>query len=153
MFFCLYLYLFISFCLLWVFIVVALGFSLFVVSRGLLFTSLCGPLAVVASLVAEHRLNGSTAVKWDLPRPGIRPKFPALAGRFLITVPPQKSPFCFYFYLILITINTYFYLGGFFLDKLVWIVVGNAKWKTVKTRIFLPWIRQFLHHYPSFSSL
>ena len=29
---------------------------------------------------------------WDLPRPGIEPMSPALAGRFLTTVPPGKSP-------------------------------------------------------------
>ena len=28
---------------------------------------------------------------WDLPRPGIEPVSPALAGRFLTTVPPGKS--------------------------------------------------------------
>ena len=28
---------------------------------------------------------------WDLPEPGIEPMFPALAGRFLSTVPPEKS--------------------------------------------------------------
>ena len=28
---------------------------------------------------------------WDLPRPGIEPMFPALAGRFLTTVSPGKS--------------------------------------------------------------
>ena len=28
---------------------------------------------------------------WDLPRPGIKPVSPALAGRFLTTVPPGKS--------------------------------------------------------------
>ena len=28
---------------------------------------------------------------WDLPGPGIEPVFPALAGRFLTTVPPRKS--------------------------------------------------------------
>ena len=33
---------------------------------------------------------------WDLPGPGLEPMFPALAGRFLTTVPPGKSPqeFC-----------------------------------------------------------
>ena len=30
---------------------------------------------------------------WDLPRPGIEPKFPALAGGFLTTGPPGKFPF------------------------------------------------------------
>ena len=29
---------------------------------------------------------------WDLPRPGLEPVFPALAGGFLTTVPPGKSP-------------------------------------------------------------
>ena len=29
---------------------------------------------------------------WNLPGPGIKPLPPALAGRFLSTVPPQKSP-------------------------------------------------------------
>ena len=30
---------------------------------------------------------------WDLAGPGIEPVFPALAGRFLTTEPPGKSPF------------------------------------------------------------
>ena len=29
---------------------------------------------------------------WDLPRPGLEPVSAALAGRFLTTVPPGKSP-------------------------------------------------------------
>ena len=29
---------------------------------------------------------------WDLPRPGIKPTSPALAGRFLTTAPPGRSP-------------------------------------------------------------
>ena len=29
---------------------------------------------------------------WDLPRPGLEPVSPALAGRFLTTEPPGKSP-------------------------------------------------------------
>ena len=29
---------------------------------------------------------------WDLPRPGIEPVSPALAGGFLTTVPPGESP-------------------------------------------------------------
>ena len=28
---------------------------------------------------------------WDLPRPGLKPMYPALAGGFLTTVPPGKS--------------------------------------------------------------
>ena len=30
---------------------------------------------------------------WDLPRPGVEPMLPALAGRFLKTGPPEKSPY------------------------------------------------------------
>ena len=33
---------------------------------------------------------------WDLPGPGLEPVSPALAGGFLTTVPPGKSP-CFHF--------------------------------------------------------
>ena len=29
---------------------------------------------------------------WDLPRPGIEPVFPALAGEFSTAEPPGKSP-------------------------------------------------------------
>jgi len=29
---------------------------------------------------------------WNLPRPGIKPMSPALAGRFLTTEPPEKPP-------------------------------------------------------------
>ncbi|KAJ8785529.1 hypothetical protein J1605_007126 [Eschrichtius robustus] len=29
---------------------------------------------------------------WDLPRPGLEPVCPALAGRFLTTAPPGKPP-------------------------------------------------------------
>ena len=61
-----------------------------------------GPLTIVASLVAEHRLQtrklsncGSRAQllrgMWDLPRPGLEPVSPALAGRFSTTAPPGKS--------------------------------------------------------------
>ena len=31
---------------------------------------------------------------WDLPRPGMEPVSPALAGRFLTTEPPGKSSIC-----------------------------------------------------------
>ena len=68
---------------------------------GPLFIAVCGPLTVAASLVAEHRLQthrlsncGSRAQllrsTWDLPRPGLKPMSPALAGRFSTTVPPGK---------------------------------------------------------------
>ena len=69
--------------------------------RGPLFIAVHGPLTIVASLVAEHRLQthrlsncGSRAQlprgMWDLPRPGLEPMFPALAGRFSTTAPPGK---------------------------------------------------------------
>ena len=68
---------------------------------GPLFIAVRGPLTIAASLVAEHRLQtrrlsscGSRAQlhrgMWDLPRPGLEPAFPALAGRFSTTVPPGK---------------------------------------------------------------
>ena len=69
--------------------------------RGPLCIAVRRPLTIAASLVAEHRLQthrlsncGSRAqllrVMWDLPRPGLKPVSPALAGRFSTTVPPGK---------------------------------------------------------------
>ena len=69
--------------------------------RGPLFITVHSPLTVVASLVAEHRLQtrklsscGSWAQllrgMWDLPRPGLEPVTPELAGRFSTTEPPGK---------------------------------------------------------------
>ena len=64
--------------------------------RGPLFIVVRGPLTIAASLVAECRLSncGSWAQllrgMWDLPRPGLEPVFPALAGRFSTTAPPGK---------------------------------------------------------------
>ena len=73
---------------------------------GPLFIAVRGPLTIVASLVAEHRLQtrrlqtrrlsncGSRAPSlcgmWDLPRPGLEPVSPALAGRLSTTAPPGK---------------------------------------------------------------
>ena len=68
---------------------------------GTFFIAVHGPLSIAASLVAEHRLQthrlsncGSRAQSlrgmWDLPRPGLEPVSPALAGRFSTTVPPGK---------------------------------------------------------------
>ena len=79
----------------------ARAFSLVAASRGPLFIAVRGPLTIVASLVAEHRLQtcrlsscGSRAQlpcgMWDLPRPGLEPVSPALAGRFSTTAPPGK---------------------------------------------------------------
>ena len=75
--------------------------------RGPLFITVRGPLTVAASLVAEHRLQtrklsncGSWAQSlrgmWDLPRPGLEPVSPALAGRFSTTAPPGKPLFCLF---------------------------------------------------------
>ena len=68
---------------------------------GPLFIAVRGPLTITASPVAEHRLQtrrlsncGSRAQllrgMWDLPRPGLEPVSPALAGRFSTTAPPGK---------------------------------------------------------------
>ena len=69
--------------------------------RGPLFIAVRGPLTIAASLVVEHRLQtrrlsscGSRAQSlrgmWDLPRPGLEPVSPALAGGFSTTAPPGK---------------------------------------------------------------
>ena len=69
--------------------------------REPLFIAVHGPLTIAASLVAEHRLQtrrlsscGSRAQlfrgMWDLPRPGLEPLSPALAGGFSTTAPPGK---------------------------------------------------------------
>ena len=69
--------------------------------QGPLFIAVHGPLTIAASLVAEHRLQtrrlsscGSRAQLLrgtrDLPRPGLEPVSPALAGRFSTIAPPGK---------------------------------------------------------------
>ena len=95
---------FFFFWLCWVFVSVR-GLSLVVASGG--HSSLwCAGFSLSQPLfVAEHRLQtrrlsscGSRAQllrgMWDLPRPGLEPVFPALAGRFSTTAPPGKPP-CF----------------------------------------------------------
>ena len=73
--------------------------------RGLLFFAVRGLLIAVASLVAEHglyagRLSSCGAraqplrSMWDLPGSGLEPVSPALAGRFLTTVPPGEPCNC-----------------------------------------------------------
>ena len=68
---------------------------------GPLFIAVRGPPTIAASLVDEHRLQtrrlsncGSQAEllrgMWDLPRPGLEPASPALAGRLSTTAPPGK---------------------------------------------------------------
>ena len=74
---------------------------------GPLFIAARGPLTISASLVAEHRLQtrrlsscGTRAQllrgMWDLPRPGLEPVSPALAGRFSTTAPLGKPRVSFY---------------------------------------------------------
>ena len=75
------------------------------------------PLTIAASLVAEHRLQtcrlsncGSRAQPlrgmWDLPRPGLEPVSPALAGRFSTTAPPGKpSDLIFMISFLLLTLG------------------------------------------------
>ena len=68
---------------------------------GPLFIAVHGPLTISASLVSEHRLQTHRLSNcgprsqplcgmWDLPRPGLEPVSPALAGRFSTTAPPGK---------------------------------------------------------------
>ena len=69
--------------------------------RGPLFIAVRGPLTIMASLVAGHRLQSRRLSNcgsrtqllrgmWDLPIPGLEPVSPALAGRFSTTAPPGK---------------------------------------------------------------
>ena len=102
-FFLIFIYLYIFyFWLCWVFVSVRRP-SLVAVSGGHS-SSRCArlPLTVTASLAAEHRLQtrrlsscGSRASllrgMWDLPRPGLEPVSPALAGRFSTAVPHNVS--------------------------------------------------------------
>ena len=79
----------------------ARAFSSCGLERGSLFIAVRGPLTIAASPVVEHRLQmrrlsscGSRAQllrgMWDLPRPGLEPVSPALAGRLPTTAPPGK---------------------------------------------------------------
>ena len=71
---------------------------------GPFFIALRGPLIIAASLIEEHRLqtrrlsNCGSRVQLlrgmrGLPRPGLEPVSPALAGRLSTTAPPGKPPF------------------------------------------------------------
>ena len=83
---------------------IAVRGPLFIAVRGPLFITVRGPLTIAAPLVAEHRLQmrrlsncGSRAEllrgMWDLPRPGLEPVSPALAGRLSTTAPPGKPQY------------------------------------------------------------
>ena len=84
------------------------GFTLVLASRGYSPVVVCGLLLLwllsllntgcnsCGSPALVHRLNGCGAPAyvlrgmWDLPRSGIEPVFPALAGGFFTTEPPGK---------------------------------------------------------------
>ena len=78
----------------------------FIAVRGPLFIAVRGPFTIAAPPVAGHRLQtrrlsscGSRAQllrgMWDLPRPGLEPVSPALAGWFSTTAPPGKPLLCY----------------------------------------------------------
>ena len=82
------------------------------------FIAVHGPLTIVASLAAEHRLQtrrlsscGSRAQSlrgtWGLPRPGLEPVSPALAGGFSTTAPPGKPRFLFLLFIFLTSLLEY----------------------------------------------
>ena len=60
-----------------------------VVARGL---SSCGSRALESRLSSCGTGAQLLYGMWDLPGPGLEPVSPALAGGFLITVPPGKPP-------------------------------------------------------------
>ena len=60
---------------------------------------------------------------WDPSRPGLEPVFPALAGRFLTTVPPGKSP-RFILYFLCLSPGTGHFCKGLGSGQW-WIVFGN----------------------------
>ena len=111
----LFIYLFIYFWLSWVF-VAACGLSLVVASRDysllqcmgfssrwllLLWNtgsrrvgfSGCGSRALECRLSSCGARTQLLCGMWDLPRPGLEPVTPALAGGFLTTVPPGKPSY------------------------------------------------------------
>ena len=92
---------------------------------GPLFITVRGPLTVVASLVAEHRLQtcrlsncGSRAKSlhgmWDPPRPGLEPVSPALAGRFSTTAPPGKPSRYFFISSLISSVISWLFSSVFF---------------------------------------
>ena len=86
--------------------------------RGPLFITVRGPLTVAASLVAGHSLQtrrlsscGSRALllcgMWDLPRPGLEPVSPALAGSLSTTAPPGKPHFVLFFICMFLLVSEF----------------------------------------------
>ena len=101
--------------------------------RGPLFIAVRGPLTVVASLVAEHRLQTRRLSScrswaqllrgtWDLPRPGLKPASPALAGRLSTTAPPLSTVFstCYHWWtcLLVCLLSSFSHFLNYFLNFL-----------------------------------
>ena len=59
---------------------------------------------------------------WDLPRPGLEPASPALAGRLSTTAPPGKPYSYYYYYFKLLFENLFIYL--FIIFWLCWVFVS-----------------------------
>ena len=88
---------------------------------GPLFIAVRGPLTIMASLAVEHRLQtrslsncGSRAQllrgMLDLPRPGLEPVSPALAGRFSTTASPGKPLSLFLCMVLWSVLMSFFYM-------------------------------------------
>ena len=108
--------------------------------RGPLFIVVRGPLIIAASLVAEHRLQtcrlsscGSRAQllhgMCDLPRPGLEPVTPALAGRFSTTAPPGKPHSFSRLNNIALYGSTTFCLSIHQLMDRAWLLRSETKWR------------------------
>ena len=117
--------------------------------RGPLSITVRGPLTIAASLVAEHRLQtrrlnncGSRAQllhgMWDLPRPGLEPVSPALAGRFSTTAPPGKP---LHFILVKIINRLYLFRLHNFTGFFVYIYLLNLILFTWKHAISIYFLR------------
>ena len=127
---------------------------LFIAVWGPLFITVRGPFTIAAPPVAGHRLQmrrlssrGSRAQlprgMWDLPRPGLEPVSPALAGRFSTTAPPGKpSPSCFLWHFQKCHF-LHFYTQSILLNSYFW------RYEILENYIFLHYIRErkfFLLH-------
>ena len=93
---------------------------LFIVVRGLLVAvaSRCGGfslrwlLVAVASRCGGFSCCGAQTLlrgMWDLPRPGVEPVSPALAGGFLTTAPSGESLLFFLFSFLLPSLPSFFF--------------------------------------------
>ena len=125
--------------------------------RGPLFIAVRGPLTVAASLVAEHKLQmrrlsncGSRAQllrgMWDLPRPGLEPVSPALAGWFSTTAPPGK-PNILYFKVCFVSYK-YCYPGFLFISICI-DLFSNPLTLSLCVSLDLKWVSCGQHKYGS----